>query len=262
LKRDSRHSTYSPQKAKSFRNAVAHLLRVEFPRFGGPKVISLFLDELTRIVDQFYPQTKHLRAGQLAWVGVAKEDRPARGKDMSQTKTRMAAMPLITEGDIISLEKGTPFRALTRQRMARVLRYADDCGITLSGADLSLLFSASTGTISSNIRLYEKEHHVILPRRGTVHDLGMSVSHKRTICRKRFLEAKEPPQIARETYHTIESVDRYSQAFERVRFCHQRGMNTSEIAFSTQMSISLVKEYLDLAKEIEAIPQDTLSQMA
>lgn len=262
MKHDSRCSVYSPQKAKSFRNAVAHLLRVEFPRFGGPKVISLFLDELTHIVDQFYPKSKHLRPGQLAWVGVAKEDRPARGKDMSQTKTRMAVMPLITEEDISSLEKGTPFRALTRQRMARVLRHADGCGITLSCADLSLLFSASIGKISSNIRRYEKEHNTILPRRGTVHDLGRSVSHKSMICRKRFLEAKEPPQIARETYHTIESVDRYCQAFERVRFCHQRGMNTTEIAFSTQMSISLVKEYLDLATELEVIPQDTTSQMA
>lgn len=262
MKKDSRRSIYSPQKAKSFRNAVASLLREQFPRFGGPKVIDLFLDELTQIVDQFFPQTKHLRPGEVVWVGVAKEDRPARGKDMSRTKTRLAVLPLITWSDIVSLEAGVPFREVTRQRMARVLTHADRCGIVLSGADLSLLFSASTGRVCGNIRQYEKEHHLILPRRGSVHDLGRSVSHKLTICRKRFLEAKEPTQIARETYHTIESVDRYCQAFERVRFCHQKGMNAPEIAFSTQMSISLVKEYLDLAKELEDQSQHSRCQMA
>lgn len=256
MKQNSRYNIYSPQRAKSFRNAVANFIGREFPRFGGPKVIDLFLDELTKIVDQFYPKAENLRPGELPWVGVAKEDRPARGKDMKQTKTRMGIMPFITEEDISALANGVPFREVTRNRIARVVRSADSCDkLTLSTAELSLIFSASVGTISNHIRRYEKEHNVILPRRGTVHDLGRSVSHKVVICRKRYIEGKEPPQIAQETYHTVESVDRYSLAFERIRFCYHRGMSLTEIAFSTQMSNSLVKEYLALLKEIEDKPQ-------
>lgn len=252
MKQNSRYNTYSPQRAKCFRTAVANFLKEEFPRLGGPKVIDLFLDELTKIVDWFHPKAENLRPGELPWVGVAKEDRPARGKNMSQTKTRMGILPFIIENDIIALENGVSFRELTRNRIARVLKHANSCcDITLSEAELSLIFSISRGTISNYIRQYEKEHNVVLPRRGTVHDLGRSISHKVVICRKKYLEAKEPSQIARETYHTVESVDRYSLAFERVRFCHQRGMAPTEIAFSTQMSISLVKEYLNLSKEIE-----------
>ena len=252
MKQNNRYNTYSPQKVKCFKNAVANFIKEEFPRFGGPKAIDLFLNELTKIVDWFYPKAENLRPGELPWVGVAKEDRPARGKDMSQTKTRMGILPLIVEDDIIALENGSALKEVTSDRIARVLKYADSsCNIALSGAELSLMFSASVATISRYICQYEKEHNVVLPRCGTVHDLGRSISHKVVICRKKYLEAKEPPQIAKETYHTVESVDRYSLAFERIRFCHQRGMAPTEIAFSTQMSISLVKEYLNLSKEIE-----------
>ncbi len=146
--------------------------------------------------------------------------------------------------------KGVPQNKILENRTARVLKSGDKQKMTLSGVDLSTMFGVSTGTVSRCIRNYEREYNVILPRRGTIHDLGPTVSHKALICKKKLLEGKETPDIARETFHSPESVDRYLLAFYRVRFCIKKGMSIDEIAYATQMSQSLIREYQALYNEI------------
>ena len=48
------------------------------------------------------------------------------------------------------------------------------------------------------------------------------------ICYKRYVEGKNSDQIARETYHSIEAVDRYLGQFDRIRLCLQQGMETKD----------------------------------
>ncbi len=69
--------------------------------------------------------------------------------------------------------------------IARMLREADDQGGTLAETDVSLILSCSNMTIYKNITEYERENNVVLPRRGTVHDLGRSTTHKRIILENR-----------------------------------------------------------------------------
>ena len=107
-------------------------------------------------------------------------------------------------------------------------------------------------TIHKNITEYERENNVVLPRRGTVHDLGRSTTHKRIICGKSLLDRKATPDIARETHHSPHAVDRSLGDFERVRFCLKQGLSVEETAFTTQLSKSLVVEYEDLIKELES----------
>ena len=262
MRENSRSATYSPQRAKSFRTAVKNFIKEEFPRFGGPKVIDLFLEELSRITDYFYPKAEYLRPGQLPWIGVARGEKPSYGKGMDQTRTNFGILPLVTEEDITKLEHNVPFKEVTQDRIARVLKHAYSFyNMVLSEAELSLIFSMPVGSISNHIRAYEAEHNTVLPRRGTIHDLGRSISHKVLICRKRYIDHKEPLQIAKETFHTPESVDRYLLGFERVKFCHRKGMDLNEISFSTQMSPSLVKEYLHLIEETECRFLDSTGQM-
>lgn len=58
--------------------------------------------------------------------------------------------------------------------------------------------------------------------------------------------------MARETYHSIEAVDRYLGRYDRVRHCKVQGMTPEEPAHTLDCGLSLVKEYLDIDQEPEA----------
>ncbi len=47
----------------------------------------------------------------------------------------------------------------------------------------------------------EKETGDVVPRRGNIHDIGRTLTHKRINCRKAYLEGKTTPIIARQTCH-------------------------------------------------------------
>jgi len=158
---------------------------------------------------------------------------------------------LIEDEDYIKLESGVPFREVTKDRIARVIIQADKNGVELTATELALMFSYTRTQIGHFITQYEKEHNCILPRRGTIHDMGRSVTHKVQICRKKLLEGKETPDIAKECSHGPMSVDKYLLDLHRINFCRKKGMSKEKISFSIQRSTTLVEEYLKLIEEIE-----------
>lgn len=97
----------------------------------------------------------------------------------------------------------------------------------------------------------------MLPRRGSIHDLGPTVSHKAIICRKALSEGKQTPDIARETCHDEASVDYYLLDMDRVAYAMiVHGMSIGEICFTTGMSEGLVRQYMDLAEELGLSEKD------
>jgi hypothetical protein len=80
--------------------------------------------------------------------------------------------------------------------------------------------------------------------------MGRTVTHKRIICRKAYLEGKLTPAIARETCHSPEAVDNYVLDFARVHFATvQRGMSIDETTFAIQRPRYLVQEYVNMIEE-------------
>ena len=64
------------------------------------------------------------------------------------------------------------------------------------------------------------------------------------------LRGKSPDRIARETYHSLQSVDRYLGQFDRVRHCLHQGFSAVETARILDCSLSLVETYLQMDKEL------------
>jgi len=93
-----------------------------------------------------------------------------------------------------------------------------------------------------------------VPCRGTIHDMGRSVTHKRIICYKRLVEKKPTSQVAQETFHSADEVEYYVQTFRRVQFCKDSGMGLEEIAQATGHSQGLDREYLELIEEFKLPP--------
>ena len=237
---NTRQSIYAPLLDKTFETAVSSFISAEIPKLGGPKVIGLLVKELKSIVEQYYPPITSLRMEQMLWFAVAKEEKGGYGKCMKDLRLRLVVLSAVTYEEKTSRRK---WRASHRRRFERVL--LQGCYMKRTSKvehwlrltyHLSLILSCSTTTIHGNITEYERENSVVLPRRGTIHDLGRSTTHKKIICEKTLRAKKATSDIARETHHSPNAVDRYLGDFDRVRFCLKKGLSVEETSFITQLS--------------------------
>jgi ABC-type transporter Mla subunit MlaD len=99
------------------------------------------------------------------------------------------------------------------------------------------------------VRQYEAQTGEIVPTRGTVHDIGPSVSHKAEAIR-RWLRHQSPAQIARALNHSQEAIDRYLADYQKVRTLAQK-FPASELPTLTGLTASVVQQYLALLAEYE-----------
>ena len=152
--------------------------------------------------------------------------------------------------------------AFRRQRIARLLRQAYKQNGVLSCPDLALMLGISKDTVSRDIRAYEKETGTQLPRRGTIHDMGRSITHKADICRKRIVDKMPTSRVASETNHDPEEVEYYVQCFQRVRLCLDKRMSKEEISLVTGHGKSTVQQYVDLYEEFYFLPSNKGDQYA
>ena len=81
--------------------------------------------------------------------------------------------------------------------------------------------------MSKQVREYMERTKEVVPTRGTVHDLGRAITHKRIIIGL-YLEGYLTPEIARRTKHSEEACDRYIRAFNKVRMLADRNKSVRE----------------------------------
>ena len=76
--------------------------------------------------------------------------------------------------------------------------------------------------------------------------MGRTLTHKKIICKKHIFEGKTVEQTARETNHSPQAVVRYANNLKRVRECLKEGWSVERIAYTTGLSKSLTKEYVEM----------------
>jgi hypothetical protein len=247
--------TYDASKRKTFRSSLCHLLHTEFPGIFGPAVTQLFADKIDALYERFHPPRSRLHAGQVFWAAVAVDGPPNRDKRIENTRLVPVILDLVTPHDIDqAMQRGQKFAHIRHQRLIRLFRQAYEQGGVLSYTDVSLLVHLSINTISQVVQAEQEATGLPVPCRGTVHDMGRSITHKAIICYKRLVEKKSTSQVAEETFHSPEEVEYYVQTFRRVQLCHDSGMGLDDIAQATGHSKSLVQEYLHLIEEFQLPP--------
>ena len=241
---------YRPQAAKSLRNTLHSFIRREFPRLGGSWIVWMLVDKVLEIVDSYRFFRGMLKPGQVVWPAVAVDERPVYRKPMWRTRQVPVIVTIVNQDDIADLRSDAERYQVLKHAIVRAAFDAYAQGGVLTCTDLGLLFNRSHNRVAAIIREHEAETEEIVPRRGNVHDMGRTVSHKRIICRKAYLEGKLTPIIARETCHSPEAVDHYILDFARVYFATvQRGMTIDETVFATQRPRYLVEEYVQMIEE-------------
>jgi len=241
---------YEASDRKTFKGALCHLLHTEFPGIFGPAVTRLFADKIDELYERFHPPKSRFALGQLFWAGVAIDDPPSRNKRIEDTRLVPVVLDLVTARDIDEAKVKGMRSPTRRARIARLFHQAHEQGAVLSLADVSLMIHINYSTLSRLVLEHERETGEMVPRRGTIHDMGRSVTHKRIICYKRLVERKPTSQVARETFHGADEVEYYVQCLRRVQLCRDSGMSPEEAAQATGHSLSLVQEYLELIEEL------------
>lgn len=242
---------FKPLQDKTLKNALAHRLHREFPRIGGPRILALCAEMILETLADHVRPREHLTHGQVLWLGYAVDDPPARGKRTADSDLVPIVLDVSCASDVQArLDRRAPAERL-RDKAVRLCQQAYAQKALLSNCDLAEILNTADSQIAALLAEHERATGRVVPRRATVHDVGSGVTHKRIICRKRYRDGKPPELIARETYHSLEAVDRYLGQFDRVRHCRRQGFDVRQIAYTLRCGERLVREYWAIDDELE-----------
>jgi len=251
---DKKPKMPSPVQRKTLGAALGHFLGESVPALNSPLLCDAVVEQIEKLIDKYLPRNERLRPGQVLWYPVDANDKGHYGKLIEDTAIKPVIMDLITEQDIDDYVKKT--KTKRERQKAVAVRLHQQCykqGGVMTYADTAAIMRLSTSTIGTYIREHEKLTGDIIPRRGNIHDMGPTLTHKKIICIKHLKEGKNIQTTALETNHSPEAVTRYVRDFKRVYLCLKESWSLEKIAQATGLSKPLVDEYTNLINEEEDI---------
>jgi hypothetical protein len=237
---------------RSLVDLLVHKFLTEYGYDHGPVIARAIVEDILTTIERCYPERVPPKT--VVWLAVRREKRGQR-KGLDITDLVPVQLLMITDREIKLLTDAQlrkdrrARRASNRARFARWCFEAYEQGGVLTQLDLSLLSGLSANYISQALREYEAEAGEIVPTRGTVHDIGPSVTHKAEVIR-RWLRNESPAQIARTLKHSQEAVDRYIADCQKVRTLAQK-FPAADLPALTGLSASVVEQYIALLCEYE-----------
>jgi len=248
---------YGRLKRKTFGAALSAELQKQVPALGELTANRL-AEHLEEMFHNHFPPTERIRMGQMLWPAVAKEETGAYGKRIQDTKLKPVVVNVVNNQDFRDMIYGVPRSEIRRKIAIRLFDEAYSQGGVFTEVDVAAILGVSPLTVSQYVTQFEKKADRLVPRRGTIHDMGPSITHKRQICYRVIILGRSIEQTARETDHSPESVTRYVQDYRRVAHCLAAGFSLSETAFATKLSPALVGEYAELQQDIESTESEPL----
>lgn len=240
---DANQRMFGPQQHKSFEGALFAFFESECPQLGGERTRRVLVQTVAGMVRGFYPATSHLTPGQTTWVAVHKDAGPAYARSIKDTKLTPVVLDLLLADEALRRANGERLRDIKRDAAARLFNQAFEQDGVLTNAEVALLLKISPATVGKYVAHWETERNQVLPRRGTIHDMGPSLTHKRIIIHKLFIDQNTVEQVARDTNHSFEAIQNYIGTFRQVLLCRKKQMTTDETAFAIKRTLRLVKEY-------------------
>lgn len=243
-------NSYASIEKRNFANALMRLLAEEYRFLGGPRVMQLLVEDVENLIQEFYPDTQNTASGTLIWTCTADEGKKAKaGQATEDYKTITIRLPLITSDELRSRthQKVTPAVREKRQ-LARLLQSAVEQGGLLTIAELSVILGHAYSKIAKMAHEWQKEHNQPLPLKGYRMDQGARPTHKGDIVRL-FEQGLEPPDVAYQSRHSLRSVERYLNDYERVKMLLKSGSDAAAISAIIGRGKNVVVEYIKIAKE-------------
>lgn len=241
--------TFGPQCYKTFEGALSSFIATECPQIGGLLTRKALVNAIASLVTAHYPNSTHMAQGQIRWTAVHKDEKSSYGKTIAQSQLTPVVLDLLPNSEVQARAEGAKLREVKKQAVARLFTQAYEQHGVLTNAEVSLLLKLSPGTVGTYRREWEKEHTRMLPTRGSIHDMGPTLTHKKIILQKLIFEGKNVQTVCRETDHSPEAVLRYTTNFKQVLMCRSKGLDVAQTSFATKLSPRLIEEHLALIEE-------------
>lgn len=211
---------------------------------------------LVDVVDRLYfndPQLRPCKEGQVRITCLAATEGP--GKPLEQCAKKSIVLTLFDDEDDkdFSVMSDSEVLQMRRRRLCRITEQAREQGGLLTQEDLAKYLMCSVRTIRRDI-VALKKLGIVIPTRGQQQDIGPTVTH-RALAVEKWLEGKEPVEIARNIKHSVRAVERYLESFKRVAWLHcRKGFNPLEAALAVSISAWLARWYIDVFHEYKGTP--------
>jgi AraC-like DNA-binding protein len=241
-----RQGALGPLQRKTFGAVLRQTLRQHVPTLG-PLTARVLADHIQKVMAPYFPSTARLRMGQMLWLAVDVRETAGYGKPIEDCKLKPVMLQAVAEEDIQSLLDGQTRRQVRKNACVRLCRQAYEQGAVLTLTDVAAILQIAPTTVHQCLQEYEHMHPgQLVPRRGNIHDMGPTLTHKKIICQKVIREGLSIGQTAQATHHSPEAVTRYIQDYRRVAACQKHGMTIQQAAYATGLSLRLATQYQDL----------------
>jgi DNA-binding CsgD family transcriptional regulator len=227
-------------KAKTAEQRFMNILEKDFKQ--APRVAEAILSDAQSCLQG---SVAGLKPGQMRVI--LADRRAGHGQQMKQTAMVEVIWTVEAGAEDYEVLEQHGRKAMRRYRIQRLLDEAVAQGGAASQEDLARVLAVSVRTIKRDCA-YLEEQGIYLPTRGNLQGIGRGQTHKALIV-GRWLEGETYDQIARQTHHSLSSVQRYVQAFVRVMQLHHQGLSAVEIALLLQIGQPLVRDYLAIYQQ-------------
>lgn len=242
-------SIFSTINQRSIQSMIKNELLFNFGFENSIKIADAIAHSMVKIFNDYSPAVDSLKPFQILYPTIDKNESPGYAKTISNTKQKMCIITLLSQDELNLLAEGKSYSDILPDRIARMSFEAIEQGGVFIQTDLAILTGASIPSIHKNIELWQKNNSgKLIPLRGVVHDMGMTLTHKKIIV-SYHLKGYLTSEIAKLTNHNPVNVERYVSDFERVHLCVKENFDKNRIQFYTGMSCHLVNEYLEIINE-------------
>jgi len=233
------------QLDQQFTHEVIHGLQC------SPFEASAILDTVYHVYDSYFETSGTLKPGQILFQVVSIET--SSNSPLSQSKQVTVTLTFDAGSEDLKIRRSGSVQALRQHRMQRMCIEAFQQGGLLTIEDLAnRLFNCGQRTLSRDLEALHRKG-IVLPLRSTIKDMGRSICHRSLIIEE-WLQGKEYSEIARNTHHSISSVQNYVSKFKRVIALTEEGYDVHTIAFLVKLSASLVESYHQLYQTVKIMP--------
>ncbi len=217
----------------------------------SPFEASAILDTVYYVYNSYFETSGTLKPGQILFQVVSIET--SSNTPLSQSKQVTVTLTVDAGSEDLKIRRSGGVQALRQRRMQRMCIEAFQQGGLLTIEDLAnRLFNCGQRTLSRDLDALHRKG-IVLPLRSTIKDMGRSISHRALIVEE-WLKGKEYSEIARDTHHSISSVQNYVSKFKRVIALIEEGYDIHTIAFLVKISTSLVESYHQLYQTVKVLP--------
>ena len=149
-----------------------------------------------------------------------------------------------------------------REHLAvRLSREAYSQGALLSQTDLADILIVDKSTIKRIVRKLKRSGASITTR-GEIKDIGPGASHKARII-ELLLKRYQPTEVSMKTGHSLSSITRYLENFNKVSYLYDKGYSIIQIRHLTGISEKVAQEYAQIYSRYKGLDdyQDRLEEI-